>query len=297
MVNAFSAVKAALDPIAAVKIPAGFTAGSATFDAGGSVAACGATIASYAWSKTGGVTIVSGTTASQVSIMSTGGGTLTLVVTDSAGNTDTAVVTFTASGATSLAPATAGTSAGACVAPMYVTPAAPTIAQAFAPASVAANATAVLTLTLNNSNGFALTQSGITVSLPANLSVLATPSAATTCGGANKSLTSAAGSVTLSGADIPAAGACNITLSVNSATPGTYTNTIAANALMTGPAGGNAVPVSASLTVTAATSGGSSAGGSSTGGGGGGDLDWLDIMLVTGILLVVRGHAARRPRR
>jgi hypothetical protein len=76
---------------------------------------------------------------------------------------------------------------------------------------------------------------------------------------------------------------------------GTYTNTIAANALMTGPAGGNAVPTSASLTVTAASSSASSTGGGG-GGGGGGSLDWLDIMLVTGVLLVVRGHAARRPR-
>jgi hypothetical protein len=76
---------------------------------------------------------------------------------------------------------------------------------------------------------------------------------------------------------------------------GTYTNTISANALMTGPAGGNAVPTSASLTVTAASSSASSTG-SGGGGGGGGSLDWLDIMLVTGVLLVVRGHAAGRPR-
>jgi hypothetical protein len=52
---------------------------------------------------------------------------------------------------------------------------------------------------------------------------------------------------------------------------------------MTGPAGGNAAPVSATLTVTAAA------------GGGGGSMDWLDIMLVVGVLLIVRGHAARRP--
>ncbi len=100
MVNAFSAVKAALNPIAAVKIPAGFTTGSATFDAGGSAAACGATIASYAWSSTGAVHIVSGgATSAAVNVTSTGTGTLTLVVTDSAGNTDTATVNFTANGA------------------------------------------------------------------------------------------------------------------------------------------------------------------------------------------------------
>jgi serine protease len=296
MVNALSAVKAALNPLAAVKIPAGFTAGSATFDASGSSAACGASVTSYAWSRTGGVTIVSGGAGSQVNIMSSGSGTLTLKVTDSAGNIDIAVVNFTANGATRVAPATAGTTASACAAPMIVTPAAPTISQEFTPASVAANAAAVLTLTLNNANGFALTQSGITVSLPDNLSLLTTPAAASTCSGANMSLTSGTSSVTLSGANIPAGGACDITLGVNSATPGTYTNTLAANVLMTGPAGGNAAPVSASLTVTAATSSSSSSGSGTGGGGGGGALDWLDIMLVAGILLVVRGHAARRPR-
>jgi serine protease len=295
MVNALSAVKAALNPIAAVKIPPGFMAGNVTLDGSGSAAACGATINSYAWTSTGAVQIVGSATGSTVNVMSSGTGKLTLVVTDSAGNTDTAQVSFTANGASSVAPSSAGTSASACIADRTVTPAAPTISQAFAPASVAANATAVLTLTLNNTNGFALTQSGITASLPANLALLTTPAPASTCSGANMSLTSSTSSVTLSGANIPAAGACTITLSVNSAMAGTYTNTIAANALMTGPAGGNAVPTSASLTVTAASSSASSTG-SGGGGGGGGSLDWLDIMLVTGVLLVVRGHAARRPR-
>ncbi|MDB6099162.1 MAG: Peptidase and in kexin sedolisin [Gammaproteobacteria bacterium] len=298
MVNAFSAVKAALNPIAAVRIPAGFTAGSVTLDAGGSAAACGATVSTYAWTSTGAVQIV-GSTGSTVHVMSSGAGTLTLVVKDSAGNTDTAVVNFTANGAASAAPSSAGSSASACIADKTVTPAAPTISQAFAPASVATNAPAVLTLTLNNANGFVLTQSGLTASLPANLALLTAPAPTTTCSGAKMSLTSGTSSITLSAANIPANGACDITLSVNSATAGTYTNTIAANALMTGPAGGNAAPSSASLTVTVATSSsgsGSTGGSGSGGGGGGGSLDWLDIMLVTGVLLVVRGHASKRPR-
>ena len=296
MVNAFKAVKAALNPIGAVKIPAGFTTGSTTIDAGGSAAACGATIASYAWTATGAVQIVSGQANSAVNVMSTGTGSLTLVVTDSAGNTDSAVVNFTAGGARSTAPATAGTTASACVAPMAVTPVAPTLSEAFSPASVAVNATAALTVTLNNANGFALTQSNLTVSLPAGLSLLATPGSSTTCTGANMSLSSGTSSVALSGANIPAKGACAITLSVNSAAAGTYATTIASNALMTGPAGGNAAPASASLTVSAGSSNGSSTGGSSGGGGGGGGLDWLDIMLVTGVLLIVRGHAGRQRR-
>jgi serine protease len=287
MVNALSAVKAALNPIAAVRIPARFAVGSATIDAGGSAAACGATIASYAWTSTGAVQIVSGAASSAVNIMSSGAGTLTLVVKDSAGNTDTAVVNFMAGGATSAAPSIAGTAASACITNMTVTPAAPTLSAAFSPASVAVNAASDFTLTLNNSNPFFLTQSAITISLPANLILAASPGPSTSCSGAAMSLSSTTGSVTLTGANIPANGSCNIAFSAQSASAATYTNTFASNALMTGPAGGNTVAATATLTVTAAGSGG---------GGGGGSMDWLDIMLATGVLLVVRGHASRRPR-
>jgi serine protease len=295
MLNAFSAVKAALNPIAAVKVPAGFTTGNATVDAGGSAPACGAIIVSYAWSSTGAVHIVSGAASATVNINSFGTGSLTLVVTDSRGNTDTAVVNFRASGATTAAPSTGGTAAGACVTPMTVTPVAPTVTEAFAPSSVAANDSSVLTLTFTNGNAFDLTQSGITVTLPADLQ-LGTTAPATTCAGANKSLSSGTDTVTLSGAIIPVNGSCDLTLNVTSATAGTYTNTVVSNALVTGPAGGNSAPASASLTVSTGSSSGSGASTGGGGGGGGGALDWLDIMLVAGVVLIVRGHA-RRTRR
>jgi serine protease len=282
MVNALSAVMAALNPIAAVSIPAGFTSGSATFDAGGSAAACNATIASYAWSASGALHIVSGGTSSAVNVIASGAGSLTLVVKDSAGHTDTAVVNISASGTTSTAPSAAGNAASACIAPMTVTPAAPTISTAFSPAGAAVNAPATLVLTFTNTNGFALTQSGITVSLPAGLT-LASASPTSTCGGAGLTLTSATGSVTLADASIPANGSCNFSLSLKNTATGTYVASVAANALMTGPAGGNAAPASATLTVAAGS------------GGGGGSMDWLDIMLVVGVLLIVRGHAPRRP--
>jgi serine protease len=294
MVNALSAVKAAVNPIAAVKIPAGFTSGSGTFDGGGSAAACHATIASYAWTGTAGAQVVSGAANAAVNVMVSGAGTLTLVVTDSVGNTDTAVINFTAAGTNTLAPSVAGSAASACIADMTVTPAAPTINGSFSPASVAANASATLVLTFTNTNGFALTQSGITVSLPAGLT-LGTQAPASTCGGAELSLTNTTSSVTLAAANIPVGGNCDISFSVKSATAGTYLTSIASNDLMTGPAGGNTTPASATLTVTAASASASGASGGG-GGGGGGSLDWLDIMLVTGILLVLRGHAARRPR-
>jgi serine protease len=290
MVNAFSAVKAALNPIAAVKIPAGFSTGSGTFDAGGSAAACGATIASYTWTSTPAIHIVSGGTASAVNVMVTGAGTLTVVVKDSAGNTDTAVITFTAGSAATPAPALAGTAASACIADMTVTPTPPTVSAAYSPASVAANVSSTLVVTFTNANGFALTLSGINLSIPSGLT-LGTQAPASTCTGAGLSLTNTTSSVTLADANIPAGGTCDVSFDVKGAAMGTYTTTIAANDLMTGPAGGNTAPATASLTVTAAA-----AGGASSGGGGGGEMDWLDIMLITGILLIVRGHAAKRPR-
>jgi serine protease len=293
MVNAFKAVKAALNPIAAVKIPAGFTSGSGSFDAGGSAPACGATIASYAWSSTAAIHIVSGATGSVVNVMASGAGTLTLVVTDSSGNQDTAIVTFTASSATTAAPATAGSAASACIAPMTVTPVAPMVGMAFSPASVAANVPAVLAVSFTNTNGFALTQSGITVSLPAGLT-LGSQAPASTCGGAALSLSSTAGSVTLSGANIPANGSCDVSFGVTSAADGVYAASIPANALMTGPAGSNAAPAFATLTVTADASGPTGVAPGGGGGGGGGALDWTDILLIAGVLLVARGHAAKR---
>jgi serine protease len=296
MVNAFSAVKAALNPIAAVKIPAGFNGGSATFDAGGSAAACGATIATYAWSKTGAVTINSVPTSPQAIVTVTGAGTLKLIVTDSAGNTDMAIVTFTASTsitAATTAPSVAGTAASACAADMTVAPAPPTVGAAFSPASVAANTTATLVVTFGNSNGFALTQSGITVSLPANLTV-GSQTPVSSCGGAALSLTTTSSSVTLAGANIPADGSCDISVSVQSASPSLYTASIPSNALVTGPAGSNTAAASATLTVTAASSGLTGAAPAPSGGGGGGALDWTDILLIAGVLLVARGHAAKR---
>ena len=90
--------------------------------------------------------------------------------------------------------------------------------------------------------------------------------------------------VTMAGANIPAKGSCSMTISVMSAAAGSYANMIAANALSTASAGGNAASASASLTVTAPKSGG-------------GALDWLDMMFVVGVLLAGRRHAGRRSAR
>jgi serine protease len=284
MVNALSAVKAALNPIAGVVMPTRVAAGSpAVFDASVSAAACNATIASYAWSATG-VTIQGAANAPQVTVVPSGtAGTLTLTVTDSANNTDTASVTFTSGGAATSAPSSVGTAVTACPTPMTVTPIAPTVSAAFSPASVGVNVASTLTVTFNNANGFALTQSGFTETVPAGMSAQTSPAPTTTCSGALGTLTSSAGAVTMADANIPANGSCTMTMSVMSATAGNYPNPIAANALSTGPAGGNTASASATVTVTAPAK------------SGGGAVDWWDMMFVAGVLLAGRRRPGRRP--
>jgi serine protease len=281
MVNALNAVKAALNPIAAIS-----ASGNTVFDASGSVAACNLTIASYSWTVSGGLTIQAGRTSAQVTVASTGSaGSLMLTVTDSAGHTDSsASVSFTTSGAATVnAPSSVGTAATACPTPLTVAPVAPTITEAFSPTSVGENAASTLTITFSNTNGFALTQSSFTETVPANLIIQTSPAPTTSCTGASGTLTSSASAVTMTGAIIPAKGSCSMTMSVKSATAGSYANAIAANALSTASAGSNPASVSTSLTVTAPK-------------GGGGALDWLDMMFVVGVLLAGRRHVVRPPR-
>jgi serine protease len=248
MANALSAVQAAEQPIAAVALPATITAGSAAvFDASGSAAACDRTIVSYAWTATGGVSIASGANAAQVSILP-GSGTVTLTVTDSAGATDTVTITVTATSATSTAPTSAGGTA--CPTTLSTTPIAPTVTQSFSPSSVIDTIASTLTLTFTNANAFDLTEVGFTDTLPAALAIASSPAPSTTCTFTHYSLTVASSTVTLTGGDIPPKSSCTLKLRVSSATAGAFTNSIAAGALTTGPAGGNPTASAAALTVT-----------------------------------------------
>ncbi len=247
MVNAYHAVQAAQQPIAAVKLPTIIAGGGAVLDASGSAAACGRTVVKYSWTASGGVSIVSGGGTDKATIMP-GAGTVTLTVTDNMGGVDTATIMVSSSSASSSAPASAGNSA--CPTAIQVTPVPPTVAQTFAPASVGETIPSTLTFTLRNANAFTLTQSNFSDTLPVGMVIANSAAPASTCTGANGSLTNTSNSIALSGANIPPNGSCTVTVSVSSAVAGSYTNAIAANALMTGPAGGNAAASQAKLTVT-----------------------------------------------
>src|SRR6185369_5498406 len=127
--------------------------------------------------------------------------------------------------------------------------AAPTITKAFSPTAIGRNEVGTLTITLNNSNTTGITGAAFTDTYPANLVNAAAPAGATTCADGSVTAAAGGGSVALSGATIPASGSCTVTVSITSATAGTYNNTIPIGGLATGNAGANGVAASASLTV------------------------------------------------
>ena len=147
----------------------------------------------------------------------------------------------------------AGNNASPATATLTVTPVlvAPTLAKAFAPASVIVGTPSTLTLTLGNANASSvILTSALTDTLPSGLVVANPANALTTCPSGTVAATSGTGTVTLgNGAQIPANGTCTVTVSVQSAATGSYVNTIPAGALQTN-AGNNATAASATLTVT-----------------------------------------------
>ena len=190
-------------------------------------------------------------------------------------------VSFSGTGVTTPLPTPGGMTAGACPGSLTVTPTAPTVSEAFAPTSVAQNTASTLTITLTNSNAFALTQASFSEPLTGGLSIESSPAPSTTCAGGQGTLSNTSTAVTMKDAYIPANGSCTITLSVDSASTGTYTNSIAAHALSTGPGGDNTASATATLTVTAPAKS-----------GGGGSLGWLEVAVLTAILTT--SLAARR---
>ncbi|HEU4662511.1 MAG TPA: proprotein convertase P-domain-containing protein, partial [Dokdonella sp.] len=124
----------------------------------------------------------------------------------------------------------------------------PSVAKAFAPSTVQVNTDSTLTITLTNpTTGAATLTADLVDTLPAGL-VATAASATTTCtGGTGASNTS--GSVTLAtGAVIPPNGTCVVAVTVNSATEGSYVNTIPTGALQT-DIGNNDTDATATLTV------------------------------------------------
>jgi len=123
-----------------------------------------------------------------------------------------------------------------------------TLAKAFSPATINAGVgnVSTLTITLSNPNATVATLSApLTDTLPAGVTIAATPNGSTTCGGV---VSTGVNTVTLTGGSIPANGTCTVTVDVTAPTAGNYINQLAAGALQTSN-GTNVAPAFATLTV------------------------------------------------
>ncbi len=131
-------------------------------------------------------------------------------------------------------------------------PGAPSLSKAFAPSQIMAGETSTLTIKLGNASqptDPAVLTKDLVDTLPMGL-VIATPgNAATTCSGGTLTAADGDNEIRLAtGAEIPAADSCTITVDVTSAADGTYTNTMPAGALET-DLGDNSSAATANLTV------------------------------------------------
>ncbi len=107
----------------------------------------------------------------------------------------------------------------------------PSLSKAFNLNTIWVGQTSTLTLTIrNNDTTYPLSQLSVTDTLPANVTVASAP-ASPQCGGGIVSST--ATSITLTGGSIATSGSCTVSVTVTSAVPGVYTNTIPAGAIRT----------------------------------------------------------------
>ena len=144
-------------------------------------------------------------------------------------------------------PVTNSTDASATLTVNRVQP--PTLSKTFAPNTIWVGQTSTLTITIwNNDPNSDLTQVSITDALPANVYVAAAP-ATPQCGGGTVTGVVGSGSVSFSGGSIPKSSHCDLIATVTSITPGTYTDTIPANAIQTQQGVSNTASAAAPLNV------------------------------------------------
>ncbi|WP_405644238.1 hypothetical protein [Streptomyces uncialis] len=102
----------------------------------------------------------------------------------------------------------------------------PQLDKSFAPATITAGGVSTLTLTVTNTTDLAAKSGfGVTDTLPAGVTVAATPNAATTCGAGTVTATGGGTSFSLTGGALTAGQAsCTVTVDVTSTASGSYVN-------------------------------------------------------------------------
>jgi uncharacterized repeat protein (TIGR01451 family) len=160
-------------------------------------------------------------------------------------------VTATAAGAypntTSTLTSTNGGTAAAASATLNVN-GAPTVAKAFLPTSIPISGTSTLTITITNpaANPVAITGMAISDTLPAGVTVAATPNATNTCAG-TFTANANAGSISLTGSTVAANSSCAVSASVTATTAGSKVNT---TGTLTSTNATTSATATATLTVT-----------------------------------------------
>ena len=105
------------------------------------------------------------------------------------------------------------------------------VGKSFSPIVIAPGGTSTLTLALYNSNVFDMTGVAVSDTLPAGVTVAASPNTSTTCGPGSVTATSGGSTVSLSGGTMTAGGVCFVQVDVTASALGSYTNTIGAGAI------------------------------------------------------------------
>jgi uncharacterized repeat protein (TIGR01451 family) len=122
---------------------------------------------------------------------------------------------------------------------------APTLAKAFAPATIPVGETATLTFALTNPNTTPLSRITFADPFPGGLAVAANPSVMNTCGGV-PSVGPFALAVAYANARLPAGGSCTFSVNVTASSPGVKTNTTT----IVSSSAGIGSPARGTLTVT-----------------------------------------------
>ncbi len=132
-----------------------------------------------------------------------------------------------------------------------------TVASVFAPTTIGLNGTSVFTVNIVNgtSGAVSLTNLALTNTLPSGVVLAASPAGSTTCSNVNGTgvvtATAGATSFSLAGGALLANASCTISVTVTSASAGTYTDTIAANAFTSAQGATNILTSSSPLVVAA----------------------------------------------
>ncbi len=126
-----------------------------------------------------------------------------------------------------------------------------TLTKAFLPTTIPSGGTSVLTISIANTSANAAPLSALTVAdtLPAGVTIAATPAASTTCGAGVVTAVAGGTVISLAGGSVAANATCTVSVSVTATVSGIYTNTIPASTVTSTQGATNGAPATAVLNI------------------------------------------------